>query len=74
MGCPRTGILILASLLLCIAIMRLRPNGRRRGLLFEFKHFKDKAYTTFCIGKSSSGYPGLLIFEPIVVSELALSR
>ncbi|KAL9001736.1 MAG: hypothetical protein Q9188_005296 [Gyalolechia gomerana] len=31
--------------------MRLRPNIKRRGALFELKHFRDAPYTTFCIGK-----------------------
>ncbi|KAL9024521.1 MAG: hypothetical protein Q9196_006458, partial [Gyalolechia fulgens] len=41
--------LILGSLLPCIAIMRLRPNIKRRGALFDLKHFRDAPYTTFCI-------------------------
>ena len=42
--------LMLACLLPCIAIMRLRPNMSRRGPLFAPKHFRDVPYTSFCLG------------------------
>ncbi|KAL0940314.1 major facilitator superfamily transporter [Colletotrichum truncatum] len=45
--------IVTASLLVCIAVMRLRPNLKRRGALFRLKHFHDVPYVTFCIGQSS---------------------
>ncbi|KAI1860339.1 uncharacterized protein JN550_011605 [Neoarthrinium moseri] len=36
-------------LLICLAIMRLRPNLKRRGALFRLKHFRDTPYVAFCI-------------------------
>ncbi|KAF4851710.1 MFS transporter asaE [Colletotrichum siamense] len=41
--------IVTASLLVCIAVMRLRPNRKRRGALFRLKHFHDIPYVTFCI-------------------------
>ncbi|TDZ39635.1 MFS transporter asaE [Colletotrichum spinosum] len=41
--------IVSGSLLVCIAIMRLRPNLKRRGALFRLKHFHDVPYITFCI-------------------------
>ncbi|OHX00305.1 major facilitator superfamily transporter [Colletotrichum incanum] len=41
--------IVTGSLLICIAIMRLRPNLKRRGALFRLKHFQDTSYITFCI-------------------------
>ncbi|KAL8794102.1 MAG: hypothetical protein Q9195_003287 [Heterodermia aff. obscurata] len=41
--------LILGSLLPCAAIMRLRPNSKRRGALFELKHLRDAPYAVFCV-------------------------
>ncbi|CCF38752.1 major facilitator superfamily transporter [Colletotrichum higginsianum] len=41
--------IVTGSLLVCIAIMRLRPNLKRRGALFRLKHFQDVPYVTFCI-------------------------
>lgn len=43
--------LILASLLPCAAIMRLRPNIKRRGALFELRQFRDLPYAVFCVGE-----------------------
>ncbi|EFQ31147.1 major facilitator superfamily transporter [Colletotrichum graminicola] len=41
--------IVTGSLLVCIAIMRLRPNHKRRGALFRLKHFQDIPYVAFCI-------------------------
>ncbi|KXH65199.1 major facilitator superfamily transporter [Colletotrichum nymphaeae SA-01] len=41
--------IVTGSLLICIAIMRLRPNLKRRGALFRLKHFRDVPYVSFCI-------------------------
>ncbi|KAL0783656.1 hypothetical protein CaCOL14_001562 [Colletotrichum acutatum] len=41
--------IVTGSLLICIAMMRLRPNLKRRGALFRLKHFRDVPYVSFCI-------------------------
>ncbi|KAK1986345.1 major facilitator superfamily transporter [Colletotrichum cereale] len=41
--------IVTASLLVCIAIMRLRPTIKRRGPLFRLKHFQDVPYVAFCV-------------------------
>ncbi|KAF9879505.1 major facilitator superfamily transporter [Colletotrichum karsti] len=41
--------IVTGSLLVCIAILRLRPNHKRRGALFRLKHFRDTPYVMFCI-------------------------
>ncbi|OLN86734.1 putative transporter MCH4-like protein 4 [Colletotrichum chlorophyti] len=43
--------IVTGSLLICIAIMRLRPNLKRRGALFRTKHFRDVPYVAFCVGQ-----------------------
>ncbi|KAK2004319.1 major facilitator superfamily transporter [Colletotrichum falcatum] len=42
-------LIVTGSLLVCIAIMRLRPNLKRRGALFRLGHFRDTPYVAFCI-------------------------
>ncbi|KAF2148176.1 major facilitator superfamily transporter [Myriangium duriaei CBS 260.36] len=41
--------LVLGCLIIAIFILRLRPNKRRRGPVFETRHFHDSPYTVFCI-------------------------
>ncbi|KAK2016346.1 major facilitator superfamily transporter [Colletotrichum eremochloae] len=58
--------IVTGSLLVCIAIMRLRPNLKRRGALFRLKHFQDIPYVAFCIGElgkptSDLPHPTLLL-------------
>lgn len=43
--------LMLACLVICCAIMRLRPRARRLTALIEFKHFHDLSYMAFVAGK-----------------------
>lgn len=48
--------IVLGGLLICIAILRLRPNLKRRGALFDVKHFRDIPYVAFCIGEFPISY------------------
>ncbi|KAI5865753.1 major facilitator superfamily transporter [Durotheca rogersii] len=40
---------VTASLLVAMAILRLRPNMKPRGARFSTAHFRDKPYVVFCI-------------------------
>ncbi|PLB38219.1 MFS general substrate transporter [Aspergillus candidus] len=39
--------LILGCLMICCAVMKLRPRPRRATALIEFKHFRDRSYMAF---------------------------
>lgn len=45
--------IVTGSLVLCMAVLRLRPNMKKRGAVFNSRHFKDGPYVAFCIGSCS---------------------
>lgn len=44
------GFIVLSSLVLCMSVLRLRPNMMKRGAVFNVRYFKDGPYVAFCIG------------------------
>ncbi|KAF6808754.1 transporter MCH4-like protein 4 [Colletotrichum sojae] len=67
--------IVTGSLLVCIAIMRLRPNMKRRGVLIRLKHLRDVPYITFVIGQSLSpqlASHGMLLTERITAFALMM--
>lgn len=42
--------IILGSLIICCAVMRIRPRHRKSGLV-DFKHFRDPSYMAFVAGR-----------------------
>lgn len=42
--------LMLGCLIICCAVLRLRPRPRKATALIEFKHFRDLSYMAFVAG------------------------
>lgn len=46
--------LMMGCLVICCAIMKLRPRPRQSTSLVDFKHFRDPSYMAFVAGKTVS--------------------